>query len=128
MPKRLLIPALSILAIAAALLVIDAVLALAYWYITGPESPYLPALSNLLFLEGAVLMAAGAFTEFFHVGSTRGIGRTLRSPGALIAELFGKNCSNKSRDQPEMPVWWTLVFLGGALIALSAAVLLISVK
>jgi hypothetical protein len=98
---------------------LTAVLVLLYWLVTGASGEYLVIVSNILFLEGGVILTFGALIAFFNMGSTREIRRLIYSPLRSFERIgFFRAAGLEDKDQ-EQGAGWLLIFLGATLIIFS---------
>jgi hypothetical protein len=118
MPKNWTGAGLAVLIDALAVTAVTAVLALAYWLVTGANGEYQTIVSNVLFIEGGVILTFGALLSFFKIGGTTEIRRLILS-SALPFERRGFTPAACEDNDEEQDAGWLLIFLGATLIVFS---------
>jgi hypothetical protein len=118
MSQRYRIVGLAIVIDALAIAITTAILALAYWLMTGTNGGYLALVSNLLFFEGGFILLLGALIEFFHIKETKKILKLLLTPG-LLFKRFGILPAGDEDSDGKQGAGWVLIFLGAVLIIFS---------
>ncbi len=118
-------PFISMIIYSAIIVVADVLLAGAYTLVTGGGS-ILVTLSNLLFIEGGVVLLLGAIVEFFHLA-----GREDRM--VVATRVLYPIGGNESKNDVEANVeishpGWLLIFLGALLIFYSFTFILLFAK
>ena len=96
--------------------------ALAWWLATGAGGKYLDALSNALFFAGAIVLALGAFAEFFKVKEgRRQIYAAVNAPLRLLSGHKMDGGTDQAEGDASQAAGWLLIFIGGLLIIMSLA-------
>jgi hypothetical protein len=122
MPQRYLGDGLAIAVDALAIGILSAVLALAYWLVTGTNGEYLALVSNLLFFEGGIILVFGSLIEFFHIKETKKIRKLVFAPRQRFERLGSSPAADEDKNDDENGAGWPLIVLGATLIIFSIIV------
>lgn len=120
---------LTIAFYAVLILGVNFVLAFAYGVVTGAElfsaPSYARTLSDLAFLEGALLLTLGAFLEFFARALSASMAKGLMLPYEVLSRRLAPG---EGATGEEHSGGWALIFIGALLIVLSAIFAIIIAK
>jgi hypothetical protein len=119
MPPRYLSTGLALLIDALAIAIVVAVLALAYWAVTGISGNYLAVFSNALFFAGGIILIFGAVIEFMHIKGTVELRKMLLRPRAWFDRQGANDEANVAGEDEEPEAGWLLIFVGALLVAFS---------
>jgi hypothetical protein len=121
MTRQWIMAVISIITLSVIIIAIDALLVGGYILVTGGDANFSYTLSNVLFVEGGLILLAGAFIEFFHV-----LGRDnsmIVVPKVLTA---GRKAQDSSGTTVEVKnPGWLIILIGGLLIICSVVILFI---
>ena len=119
---------ISICIVTVVIAIINALLIEAYLLVSASGSFFSETMSNLLFLEGGLIIVLGAIIEFFHIGHLWFLDRILMSPQVLFDVQRTLRARSSDVIREERSTGWMLIFLGGLLILLSVSFILINAK
>ena len=120
----------------AAIVVINLILGFVYTAYTGlsgggglfQERSYFWALSNALFIEGAVILTIGAFLEFFYRSRSSQVAKGMMSVYDVFRNVYKIRDIPENKRAEEGSGGWMLIFLGAMVILFSLIFALISMK
>ena len=115
--------ATSISILAIALVAINGLIVGAYFLLSGAGGNLAVKLSDVLFIEGGIILLVGVAIEFFHIGGREN--PLIVIPSVLFPGKGGSDVRGPESSVEVKNPGWLLVFLGALLLAFSVAFILL---
>lgn len=124
----------SIFAILAIIIIVNVLAVFGYVLVASgfqlDASKFFTTLSNIVFLEGGIILTFGAFIEFFVRSRSAAIARSMLRPYSWISKrnALSRSEADAAKEEEYRSGGWMLIFLGAVAIVFSIIFALIISK